>query len=97
MRRTTKVLEAKADSRVSRRRERTYLHHAVLILRLYNTGIISVLPVIAGGQMALIKREAQRHIERTIRDIDEVLEGDEPLTASEEAELTYFSWHLIAR
>jgi hypothetical protein len=49
-----------------------------------------------GGRTALIKKQALRHIEQTIRNIDDVLEGEDPLTASEEAELTYFSWHLIA-
>ena len=48
------------------------------------------------GGRALLKKQALRQIEQTIRDIEEILESDEELTPAVQAELTYLSWHFIA-
>jgi hypothetical protein len=45
--------------------------------------------------MALLKKQVLQQIERTIRDIEELLQSDDDLTSSEQAELTYLSWHFI--
>lgn len=52
--------------------------------------------VIQEGRLALLKKQALWHTEQTIRDIEEALQSDEELTPSEQAELTYLSWHFIA-
>jgi hypothetical protein len=46
--------------------------------------------------MASLKKQALQQIEHSIRDIEALLQSDEDLTVSEQAELTHLSWHFIA-